>query len=425
MALKILSVVGTRPNFMKVAAICEVIKAINGLSRGEEIQHVLVHTDGNRSDSFFNDLELPKPDLCLEVGSASHSVQTARIMERFETVILSERPHVVLVVGDANSTLACALVAKKTWCPGDHGAEGFIPKLAHVEAGLRSFDRTMPEEINRIVTDSISDYLFTTEESANRNLLRQGVPQARVFFVGNVLVDTLMRHLSKAQESTMLQDLQLAEGAGVKPYAILTLHRPANIDDSRILTPMLDAFLDISKRMPVVFPAHPLMLKRIHDEDLSDYFVDHFVQDPEPWDARVRIRLVPQLGYLDFLRLMSEARVVLTDSGGIQDETTMLGVPCITLRGSTERPVTLEQGTNVLAGSNPEKIISEFNRAYRSRWKSNRSPRYWDGNAAKRIIKVLLDDFCPERSLVAPGWEPESGSGERSQSSTAHRPHAG
>jgi UDP-N-acetylglucosamine 2-epimerase (non-hydrolysing) len=188
---------------------------------------------------------------------------------------------------------------------------------------------------------------------------------------------------------------------------------------------LLDAFLDISKRMPVIFPAHPQTLKRIQDEDLTDYFVDHFVQDPEPWDARVRIRLVPQLGYLDFLRLMSEARVVLTDSGGIQDETTMLGVPCITLRDSTERPVTLERGTNVLAGSNPEKIISEFNRAYDTRRKATRSPRYWDGNAAKRIIQVLLDDFCSEQSVVAPGCGLESGSKERSQSSTAHRPHAG
>jgi UDP-N-acetylglucosamine 2-epimerase (non-hydrolysing) len=403
MALKILSVVGARPNFIKIAAICEAIKGINSLGAVEQIQHVLVHTgqhyDSNMSDSFFNDLELPTPDLCLGIGSASHSVQTARIMERFESVVLNERPHLVLVVGDVNSTAACALVAKKTWCQGDQGATDFIPKLAHVEAGLRSFDRTMPEEINRIVTDSISDFLFTTEESANQNLLHEGIPAEHIFFVGNVMIDTLLRHRSKAQESTILQDLQLTDGGEVKPYAILTLHRPANVDDTWVFCHMLDSFLDISKRMPVIFPAHPRTLKRIQDEDLGDYFVDYFVQGPEPWDSRVRIRLVPPLGYLDFLRLMSEAKVVLTDSGGVQEETTILGVPCITLRDRTERPVTLEHGTNVLVGSDPEKIIREFDRVYRNEQKSNRSPRFWDGNAAKRIIKVLVDDFSPERAL--------------------------
>ena len=228
MSLKILSVVGARPNFMKVAAICEAIKGMNSLGAAEQIHHVLVHTgqhyDHNMSDSFFNDLELPKPDLCLGVGSASHSVQTARIMERFESVVLNEQPHLVLVVGDVNSTAACALVAKKTWCRGDQGAKDFIPKLAHVEAGLRSFDRTMPEEINRIVTDSVSDYLFTTEESANQNLLHEGIPAERIFFVGNVMIDTLLRHRSKAQESTILQDLQLADGQRSK--AVRDLNPP-------------------------------------------------------------------------------------------------------------------------------------------------------------------------------------------------------
>jgi len=400
MVLKILSVVGARPNFMKIAAICEAINVVNSVGASERIHHVLVHTgqhyDTNMSDSFFNDLEIPKPDLCLGVGSGTHSVQTARIMERFESVVLNEQPHVVLVVGDVNSTAACALVAKKTWCRGNEGSTGFIPKLAHVEAGLRSFDRTMPEEINRIVTDSISDYLFTTEESANQNLLREGIPENRIFFVGNVMIDTLLRHRSKAQESTILQDLQLADGREVKPYAILTLHRPGNVDDKQVLAPMLNAFLYVSRHLPVVFPAHPRTLKRIQDEDLGDYFVDHFVQGPEPWDSRVRIRLIPPLGYLDFLRLLSEARVALTDSGGIQEEATIFGVPCITLRDNTERPVTVECGTNVLVGSDPEKIIREFDRLSLSGKKSNRSPLYWDGNAAKRIIKVLIDDCFPE-----------------------------
>jgi UDP-N-acetylglucosamine 2-epimerase (non-hydrolysing) len=265
---------------------------------------------------------------------------------------------------------------------------------------LRSFDRTMPEEINRIVTDCISDYLFTTEESANQNLLREGVPEDRIFFVGNVMIDTLLRHRGKAQESTILQDLQLADGGVVKPYAVLTLHRPSNVDDKRLFSQMLDAFLDISKRMPVIFPAHPRTLKRIQDDDLGDYFVDHFVQGPEPWDSRVRIRLVPPLGYLDFLSLMSEAKVVLTDSGGVQEETTILGVPCITLRDNTERPVTVERGTNVLVGSNPERIVTEFNRLYSGDRRSPLSPRHWDGDAAKRIIKVLMDAFYPRRSVV-------------------------
>ncbi len=395
MVLKILSVVGARPNFIKIAAICEAIKEINSLTSTERIHHLLVHTgqhyDSNMSDSFFNDLDLPRPDLCLGVGSASHSVQTARIMERFEGVVTNEQPHVVLVAGDVNSTAACALVAKKTWCRGAQGAKHFIPKLAHVEAGLRSFDRTMPEEVNRIVTDSISDFLFTTEESANQNLIREGISENRIFFVGNVMIDTLFRHRAKAQESTILRDLQLMNGSVVKPYAILTLHRPANVDDRQVFCHMLNALLNISKRMPVIFPAHPRTLKRIEDENLSDFFIDHFVQGPEPWDSRVRIRLVPPLGYLDFLNLMSEAKIVLTDSGGIQEETTILGVPCITLRDTTERPVTLEQGTNVLVGSDPEKIIREFERVCSNREKTNRSPRYWDGNAAKRVIKVLMD----------------------------------
>ena len=403
MALKILSVVGARPNFMKVAAIHDAIKEFNQLSSREEIQHVLVHTgqhyDANMSDFFFNDLELPKPDLFLGVGSASHSEQTAKIMERFEGVLLNEKPRIVIVVGDVNSTLACALVTKKTWCSTGGGGESYIPSLAHVEAGLRSFDRTMPEEINRIVTDSVSDYLFTTEESANRNLVREGVPQKHIHFVGNVMIDTLLRHRSKAKESTILSDLQLSNGAGAKPFAILTLHRPSNVDDKETFSRMLEAFLEISSRMPIIFPAHPRTLKRIQEADLADYFVDHFMEGPEPWDSRVRIRLIPPLGYLDFLSLMSEAKVVLTDSGGIQEETTILGVPCITLRQSTERPVTLEDGTNVLVGSDPQRIVNEFAKVSAGKMKRHSSPQYWDGNAAKRILKVLFDDFCPERSM--------------------------
>jgi UDP-N-acetylglucosamine 2-epimerase (non-hydrolysing) len=419
--LKILSVVGARPNFMKIAALCEAIRSLNGGSDGREIQHVLVHTgqhyDANMSDFFFNDLELPKPDVFLGVGSGSHSLQTARIMERFESIVLRERPQVIVVVGDVNSTVACALVAKKTCCPAEDGQAAFIPKLAHVEAGLRSFDRSMPEEINRIVTDSLSDYLFITEESAGRNLLREGVAKEKIFFVGNVMIDTLLRCRSKAKESRILNDLQLTQASQVKPYAVLTLHRPSNVDDIHTFSRILEAFLEVSKQMPIIFPAHPRTLKQIQDANLGDFFVDHFMEGPEPWDSRVRIRLIPPLGYLDFLRLMSEARVVLTDSGGIQEESTILGIPCMTLRQNTERPVTLEYGTNVLVGSHPEKIIQEFHRVLRGERTRKISPRLWDGHAANRILGILTEAreaHSPEAAECRPGglaealWQTEA-----------------
>lgn len=393
MAYKILSVVGARPNFMKVAAVCEAIKDYNSNGDAPRVEHILVHTgqhyDANMSDLFFNDLELPKPDLFLGVGSGSHSAQIARVMERFERVLLAEKPDVVVVVGDVNSTIACALVTKKTWCSGGPCDRDFIPKLAHVEAGLRSFDRTMPEEVNRIVTDSIADYLFTTEESANENLGAEGIPENKIHFVGNVMIDTLLRYRSKATESAILTDLQLDEGGQVRPYAILTLHRPTNVDDARTFSRIIQSFLDVSRHMQIIFPAHPRTLKQIQQADLGDYFVDHFMDGPEPWDSRVRIRLIPPLGYLDFLQLMSHARVVLTDSGGIQEETTILGVPCITLRNVTERPVTLTHGTNVLVGADPETIIRAFTRVLQSSARLPAPPPLWDGNAAKRIVQIL------------------------------------
>jgi UDP-N-acetylglucosamine 2-epimerase (non-hydrolysing) len=408
MACKILSVVGARPNFMKIAAICEAIKEYNGRANGRSIEHVLVHTgqhyDANMSDFFFNDLELPKPNLFLGIGSGSHSAQTAKVMEGFENVLLAERPKFVIVVGDVNSTVACALVTKKTWCRDAVDGDSFIPKLVHVEAGLRSFDRTMPEEVNRIVTDSISDYLFTTEASANLNLEREGVSRDKIHFVGNVMIDTLLRHRSKARESVILNDLQLFDKGQVKPYAILTLHRPANVDNPEVFSKMVEAFLIVSKHMPIIFPAHPRTLKQIQEADLGDYFVDHCTNGPEPWDSRVRIRLVPPLGYLDFLQLMSHARVVLTDSGGVQEETTILGVPCITLRENTERPVTVEHGTNVLVGSDSQKIIREFSRILDGARRSLPPPHFWDGNAARRIIRVLLEESLPSVDPAALPW---------------------
>jgi UDP-N-acetylglucosamine 2-epimerase (non-hydrolysing) len=408
MAVKILSVVGARPNFMKIAAICEAIKESNRASFGQQIQHVLVHTgqhyDPNMSESFFNDLELPKADISLGVGPGSHSVQTARIMERFESVLQAERPDVVVVVGDVNSTVACALVTKKTPCDGVERAQGFIPRLAHIEAGLRSFDRTMPEEINRILTDSISDYLFTTERSANRNLLHEGVSAERIYFVGNVMIDTLLRHRSKARESVILHDLHLWDSSGPKPYAVLTLHRPANVDDPTVFARIVAALLEIAKKMPVIFPAHPRSAKRIQEAGLGDYFVDHSMDSPDPWDRRVRIRLIPPLGYLDFLHLMSEAKVMLTDSGGIQEETTILGVPCITLRESTERPVTIEQGINALVGSDPQRIEEAFRAACLKKTDGRRVPEFWDGQAARRIVKTLVNELLPKNAELATGW---------------------
>ena len=394
MSIKILSVVGARPNFMKIAAVCEAIREYNARSKPLLIDHVLVHTgqhyDTNMSDMFFNDLELPTPNLFLGVGSGSHSIQTAKIMEGFEKVLLAEKPDIVIVVGDVNSTVACALVTKKTYWTTQTDRD-FIPKLVHVEAGLRSFDRTMPEEVNRIVTDALSDVLFTTEESANENLKREGVPEDKIHFVGNVMIDTLLRYRTKAKESTILKDLQLYDNDGPRPYAILTLHRPANVDDHGTLSKMLDAFLQISRDLPLVFPAHPRTLKQIQEADLGDYFVDHFLDRPEPWDSRVRIRLLPPLGYLDFLELMSLAQVVLTDSGGIQEETTILGVPCITLRDNTERPVTVTHGTNVLVGSDCQKIIEEFSRVVNGQRETPPAPHLWDGNAARRIIQTLVE----------------------------------
>jgi len=283
--------------------------------------------------------------------------------------------------------------------------------LAHVEAGLRSFDRSMPEEVNRIVTDSISDYLFTTEESANRNLICEGVAPGKIHFVGNVMIDTLLRHQARAKESTILSDLQLYNTHGVKPFAVLTLHRPSNVDHPEIFSQMVGAFLEISKQMPVIFPAHPRTLRRIQEMDLGDYFVDHFMDGPEPWDSRVRIRLVPPLGYLDFLSLLSAAKVIFTDSGGIQEETTILRVPCITLRDNTERPVTIENGTNVLAGTNANRILEEFAKIREGKSKALTFPKYWDGHAAKRILEVICKDLCPQTDNVS-HWSGEPKSGE-------------
>src|SRR2546428_6840825 len=358
--LKIINVVGARPNFMKVAPIVAAMKR-----REQEFTPLVVHTgqhyDAAMSDSFFRDLELPEPHVYLGVGSASHAAQTAAIMERFEPVAIKEKPDWVMVVGDVNSTLACALVCAKLGV-----------KVAHVEAGLRSRDRTMPEEINRLLTDQIADLLFTPSRDADENLRAEGIPQERIRCVGNIMIDSLFKHLARATESTIREQL----GVGAGPYAVLTLHRPSNVDERKTFERILEALEQIEQRVPVIFPVHPRTRKTIAEFGFG---------------ARIErakgLRLIEPLGYLDFLSLYSGAHLVLTDSGGIQEETTVLGIPCLTLRENTERPITVEMGTNTIVGSDPEKITTAaFAALDGSRSSSHRVPPLWDGHTAERIL---------------------------------------
>jgi UDP-N-acetylglucosamine 2-epimerase (non-hydrolysing) len=366
-SISVFLVGGARPNFMKVAAVYRAMAA------SPEFCVTLVHTgqhyDEGLSDVFFKDLDLPQPDIRLEVGSESHGVQTARILERFEKAVVEGEPDLVIVVGDVNSTIACALAAVKIVYP-----LGRRPKVAHVEAGLRSFDSTMPEEINRVLTDAISDFLFTTEESAGINLAREGVPANRVFFVGNVMIDTL---LAQAQRAA---DLRTWEAFGLNDhgYAILTLHRPSNVDDPRTLTNLIETLHEVGRKIPVVFPAHPRTVHRLRDLQLGVAMLDNG-----------GIRFTSPMGYVEFLSLMSHARLVLTDSGGIQEETTILGVPCLTLRENTERPVTVTHGSNTLVGTNSQKILEAVARILAGEVKLATAPDLWDGKAAQRIVQVL------------------------------------
>jgi len=387
--MKIIHVVGARPNFMKIAPIMREMAKYP-----QEFEQILVHTgqhyDDNMSKVFFEDLELPQPDIYLGVGSSSHAQQTARIMLAFEPVLLEHKPDWVIVVGDVNSTVACALTAAKLGI-----------KVAHVEAGLRSFDRTMPEELNRVLTDHIADLLFTTEPSANENLRREGIPEEKVHFVGNVMIDTLVRHKERALALNVLEEhgLEPVRGQSRRPYALLTLHRPSNVDVPEVLSGILDALAEIQARLPILFPAHPRTVERIRefgfegrlalwDTDcsaglaLSSDYSAGLVAMPN-------LRVTEPLGYLEFLNLMANARLVLTDSGGIQEETTILGVPCLTLRKNTERPVTVTQGTNTIVGSDPKHIVTEALAILDGRNKAGRVPEFWDGRAAERIVAVL------------------------------------
>ena len=380
---KIVSVVGARPNFMKIAPIIEQLK-IKNKNLKAELKHVLVHTgqhyDEEMSKSFFEDLNLPKPDINLGVGSASHAVQTAKIMIEFEKVCLRERPDLIIVVGDVNSTIACALVASKLGI-----------KIAHIEAGLRSFDRAMPEEINRVLTDAISDYLFTTCEDANENLRKEGIPEEKIYFVGNVMIDTLLRYKERAKKSNILEKLGLNKDLQVRSYALLTLHRPSNVDNRETFINILKALKNVSKKIPIIFPAHPRTQRQIKIFSLEKYFNFVNIESNSCVNIENSINLLDPLSYLDFLNLMANAKFVLTDSGGIQEETTILNIPCLTLRENTERPVTLKEGTNTIVGSNPEKIISKSMDILNGKKKIGRIPKLWDGKAAERIINILIE----------------------------------
>jgi UDP-N-acetylglucosamine 2-epimerase (non-hydrolysing) len=386
---KIILVAGARPNFMKIAPLVKAIEKFNhlpGKKRKSEIHYLLVHTgqhyDEDMSEFFFRDLDLPKPDIYLGVGSATHAEQTAKIMVAFERVCLREKPCLIVVVGDVNSTLACGLVAAKLGIP-----------VAHVEAGLRSFDRSMPEEINRVLTDHLSDYLFTTCEDANKNLVNEGIAKGKIYLVGNVMVDTLCANIEFARRSNILNDLSLRKDGKLRKYALLTLHRPSNVDDYNILRNILLALNLIARKIPVIFPVHPRTINQIRKFGLSDLIANLNLKiQPIVKKIPKRILALPPLGYLDFLSLMSNAAIVLTDSGGIQEETTILGIPCFTLRDNTERPITIKQGTNTLVGNNPDRIKKAIQRI-KKRSQRRVRPKYWDGKAAQRIVRILTNDL--------------------------------
>ena len=364
---KIALVVGARPNFMKIAPVMRELKSFPG-----HFEPLLIHTgqhyDNNMSDVFFEELSMPRPDVFLEVGSASHAVQTARIMERFEKVLVDFRPDLVMVPGDVNSTLACALTAAK---------EGI--SVAHLEAGLRSFDRTMPEEINRVLTDHLSDLLFVTEESGRVNLEREGISGEKIHFVGNTMIDTLVALLPRAEQRwpVLSGTFGLADERGAtKDFVLVTLHRPSNVDDPKILEEILSGLSRIADDLPVVFPVHPRTREKIESLGISAF--------PD------KLGFIDPLGYLDFLSLTAHAALVLTDSGGIQEETTYLGIPCLTARPNTERPVTISRGTNRLIESTSEAIYSEVVSLLEKGVDTSLKPELWDGKAAERVVEILL-----------------------------------
>ena len=392
--MKIISVVGARPNFMKVAPIHkafiqlgvrndskaqQVEELENKNLHGEKhahintqpltINHLICHTgqhyDEKMSKVFFEELELPQPHFYLGVGSGSHAEQTAKVMIEFEKVLINELPDLVIVVGDVNSTIACSLTAVKLGI-----------KVAHVEAGLRSFDRQMPEEINRILTDSIADYLFVTEKSGIENLIKEGIDSSKIFFVGNVMIDSLINYLPKILTSQIFSKLNIEKGS----YSLITLHRPSNVDDKDRLEELISLIYEVSKNQKVVFPIHPRTKNNLQKYDLLKY-LNHNIITTDP------------LGYIDFISLIKHCNFVLTDSGGIQEETTYLGVPCVTLRNTTERPITVEVGTNYLVGEDFSQAKYYINKILAGNHKQGKIPDLWDGKSAERIVKILIDEL--------------------------------
>lgn len=360
--LRIINVVGARPNFMKIAPVLDEMRR-----RSSTFDALLVHTgqhyDESMSDSFFDDLQIPRPDINLEVGSGSHSEQTARIMIAFEQVLLAHHADWVVVVGDVNSTMAATIVATKMLVP-----------VAHIEAGLRSGDRSMPEEINRLVTDALAHLLLTPSRDANENLIREGISPDKIRFVGNVMIDTLFKNIDRARVSTILEQLKIEPGK----FCAMTLHRPSNVDDKETLSGILDALEAVGDHLPIVFPVHPRTRERLRQFELIERIQNQSA-----------LILTEPLGYLDFLRLYSNSALVLTDSGGIQEETTALGIPCLTLRENTERPITVIEGTNRVIGNRPDAIIREALAALERDPAHTRTPELWDGHAAVRIVDAI------------------------------------
>ena len=374
--MKILNVVGARPNFMKVAPLHRAFLKHPHIN--SKVIHTGQHYDERMSDIFFNQLELPQPDYYLGVGSGSHAVITAKIMIAFEKIVLEEQPDLVLVVGDVNSTLACALVTKK-----------LNIKLAHVEAGLRSGDRTMPEELNRILTDSIADFLFVTEHSGMVHLAKEGVASEKIFFVGNVMIDSLCHYREKAFSLPLMKELELTTG----DYVLMTMHRPSNVDEASKVETILEVIEGISKTKKVVFPMHPRTEKNITLFGLEERLKNIS-----------NLILLPPQGYLEFLNLMKNSAIIITDSGGIQEESTFLQIPCLTVRDSTERPITISMGTNVLIPKlNAQEILNQFEQKIK-RTDNRREPTIptlWDGNAAARIVKVINEEM-KYKEVVSP-----------------------
>lgn len=376
--MKLMSIAGARPNFMKLAAIAKAVSKHNESGILPLIHHIIVHTgqhyDEKMSKSFFEDLSIPKPDINLGAGSGTHAQQLAEIMKRFEPVLLAEQPDVLLVVGDVNSTIACTLVASKIEYPSTRGRKR--PILVHVEAGLRSFDRDMPEEINRILTDALSDLLFVTEQSGVDNLLREGVDENNIHFAGNVMIDTLIQHLEKAKQSDIKKRLEIP-----MRYGLVTLHRPSNVDRKEVLGPLVECVEQISEQIFLVFPVHPRTFSKLTEFSLIDRL-----------QANSNILVTEPLGYLNFLNLTQTATVIITDSGGIQEETTYLGVPCVTLRKNTERPVTITEGTNyLLGGTDYSKIVATVIQILDGKTKKATIPKLWDGKAGERIVEILVN----------------------------------